>query len=255
MIKLSFRHQTESKWAFLYESYLSLNGCNYIVVVVIGPIVRLVLTLLRNRNVRSRGACAPSGAAKRSRRVNVNKINRGEGRQVWVSLGVNGLGKQGSGIMEPWRAVRRRGTLLWVPSCAWGCGRGSDRPVPGERIPGSILSEHLIGKVCVFPNAEKNQLRKWDLGTSIITSLLWEFKCSNQHRYVTALKDSTGMMSKARTGNVDLSSWRWRSAKLDRSRPLSRVRAPRVNRARSHCHERRVYLFPCLLLMVSRCCK
>lgn len=74
-MKWSFRHQTESKWTFLYESYLSLNGCNYIVVVVIGPIVWLVPTLLRNRNVRS-------GGAKRSRRVTVNKRNRGEGRQV-----------------------------------------------------------------------------------------------------------------------------------------------------------------------------
>lgn len=89
-----------------------------------------------------------------------------------MSLGVNGLSKQGSGIVEPWRAVGRRGALLWVPSWARGCGRGSDPPVPGERIPGRILSEHLIGKVCVFPNAEKNQLRKWKHGTSIITSLL-----------------------------------------------------------------------------------
>lgn len=98
-----------------------------------------------------------------------------------MSLGVNGLGKQGSGAVEPWRAVGRRGTA-WgrvPPTCPGLWERvsarphpGSDPPVPGERLPGRILSEHLVGKVRVFPNAEKNQLRKWEHGTSIITSLL-----------------------------------------------------------------------------------
>lgn len=75
--------------------------------------------------------------------------------------------------MEPCRAVERKGTEWEVggtgPSCppAQGCEKvsrhpcsASDQPVPGEWILGRILLQHLIGKVCVFTNVEKNQLGK-----------------------------------------------------------------------------------------------
>lgn len=114
--------------------------------------------------MRSGGACVRAGAIERSKRVNVR--NRGEGRQVWVSLGVRNHGAmQGSG--EERYCVGSGGHRTLLSSCPGLRERvsrhpcsASDQPVPGEWILGRILLQHLIGKVCVFTNVEKNQLGK-----------------------------------------------------------------------------------------------
>lgn len=46
-----------------------------------------------------------AGIIEGNQMVNVSRRNRGEGRQLWVSLGVNRIGRQRTGVM----AGRRRG--------------------------------------------------------------------------------------------------------------------------------------------------
>lgn len=92
--------------------------------------------------MRSGGACVWAGTIERSKRVNVG--SRGEGRQVWVSLGVNRLdrgqeswshagqwgGKVLSGKWEHW-ALSSSCPGLWERISRHPCS-ASDQPVPGE---------------------------------------------------------------------------------------------------------------------------